>query len=128
MDDHRPTHLSSKPGTNQDGLFEKTKSAAGDVATHAAKAGGEVVEHAKTATEDIIDHAGEALTSMTEDMARQAPEIARRVRDQAGALADDLYHSCSEYMSRGVATYPLTSLLMAAVVGYGLGYLFSHRQ
>jgi hypothetical protein len=29
---------------------------------------------------------------------------------------------------RAVATYPLTSLLMAAVVGYGRGYLFSHRS
>ena len=61
-------------------------------------------------------------------MARQAPEIARRVRAQAGTLADDLYRSGTEYVSRGVATYPLTSLVMAAVVGYGLGYLFNHRH
>jgi hypothetical protein len=130
-DEHRPTlSRASGTATSQDGSFEKTKGAAGDIATYAANAAAEVVEHAKTAAEGVIDHAKTrpVMRWRAGDIARQAPEIARRVRDHAGTLADDLYRSGSEYVSRRVATYPLASVVMAAVVGYGLGYLFSRRQ
>ena len=137
MDEHRAQGLeSSKPGgaTSHSGSDVHPKNqegAAADLVTHTTKAAGEVVEHAKAAAEEIIDHAkstaGEALTSMAEDVARQAPEIAQRVRDQAATVADDLYRSGGEYVSRQVETYPLTSVLLAAAVGYGVGYLVSRR-
>src|SRR5712675_1240989 len=93
MDEHRAQGLeTSKPvgATSHSGSDVHPKNqegAAADLVTHTTKAAGEVVEHAKAAAEEIIDHAkstaGEALTSMAEDVARQAPEIAQRVRDQA---------------------------------------------
>ena len=127
------THSASavKPGTKQDDVQKKFQSTAGDVATHAADAAGEVVDHAKAAAEQVIDHAkdaaGDALGAIAEDVARQAPDMVRRVRDQATNAANDLYRAGGEHLTRGVATYPLTSVVMAAVVGYGLGYLFSRR-
>ena len=136
MDEHRAQGLeTSKPvgATSHSGSDVHPKNqegAAADLVTHTTKAAGEVVEH-KAAAEEIIDHAkstaGEALTSMAEDVARQAPEIAQRVRDQAATVADDLYRSGGEYVSRQVETYPLTSVLLAAAVGYGVGYLVSRR-
>ena len=137
MDEHRAQGLeTSKPvgATSHSGSDVHPKNqegAAADLVTHTTKAAGEVVEHAKAAAEEIIDHAkstaGEALTSMAEDVARQAPEIAQRVRDQASTVADDLYRTGGEYVSRQVERYPLTSVLLAAAVGYGLGYLVSRR-
>ena len=137
MDEHRAQGFNtSKPleTTSHSGSGDNPKNpegAAADLVTHTTKAAGEVVDHAKAAAEEILDHAkstaGEALTSMAEDVARQAPEIAQRVRDQAATVADDLYRSGGEYVSRQVETYPLTSVLLAAAVGYGLGYLVSRR-
>lgn len=135
MDEHRAQEFeTSKPvgATSHSGSDVHPKNqegAAADLVTHTTKAA--VVEHAKAAAEEIIDHAkstaGEALTSMAEDVARQAPEIAQRVRDQAATVADDLYRSGGEYVSRQFKAYPLTSVLLAAAVGYGLGYLVSRR-
>ena len=137
MDEHRaPGFGTSKPfgATSHSGSDTNPQireGAVADLVTHTTKAAGEVVEHAKAAAEEIIDHAkstaGEALTSMAEDVARQAPEIAQRVRDQAATVADDLYRTGGEYASRQVETYPLTSLLLAAAMGYGVGYLLSRR-
>jgi ElaB/YqjD/DUF883 family membrane-anchored ribosome-binding protein len=115
MDEHRAQGLeTSKPvgATSHSGSDVHPKNqegAAADLVTHTTKA------------------AGEALTSMAEDVARQAPEIAQRVRDQAATVADDLYRSGGEYVSRQVETYPLTCVLLAAAVGYGVGYLVSRR-
>lgn len=141
MDEHRPETLGTSGGpTNRSGVdsranttaAEPQKGAAEDLVGHATNAAGEVIEHAKSAADEVIDHAktaaGETLTSLAEDVARQAPEIARQVRDQAGKAADDLYRSGSEYVSRQVETYPLSALVVAAAVGYGLGYLFSRRD
>src|SRR5205814_4911620 len=103
MDEHRAQGLeTSKPvgATGHSGSDVHPKNqegAAADLVTHTTKAAGEVVEHAKAAAEAITDNAkstaGETLTSMPEEVARQAPEIAQRVRDQAATVADDLYRS-----------------------------------
>src|SRR5437762_14302824 len=133
MDEHRaPGFGTSKPfgatsPSGSDANPQIREGAAADLVTHTTKAAGEVVDHAKAAAEEIIDHAkntaGEALTSAVEDVARQAPEIAQRVRDQAATVADDLYRSGGDMCQ----TYPLTSVLLAAAVGYGVGYLVSRR-
>ena len=138
MDEHRaPGFGTSKrfgatSPSGSDANPQIREGAAADLVTHTTKAAGEVVDHAKAAAEEIIDHAkntaGEALTSAAEDVARQAPEIVDRIRDKAGNVADDLYRSGGEYLSRQVETYPLTSLLVAAAVGYGLGYLVTRSD
>ena len=139
MDEHRSGTPGGSGGpTNRSGLDSRPKSTAAeaqkdteDLIGHVTNAAGEVIEHAKSAAEEVMDHAktaaGEKLTSVAEDVARQAPEIARQVRDQASQAANDLYRSGSEYLSRQVETYPLSGLVIAAAIGYGLGYLFSRR-
>ena len=140
MDERRSaTHETSGGHSNRSGVDSKANTTAAeaqkgtqDLIGHATNAAGQVIEHAKSAAEEVIDHAktaaGNTLTSVTEDVARRAPEIARQVRDQAGQAADDLYRSGSEYLSRQVETYPLSALVVAAAIGYGLGYLFNRRH
>src|SRR5690348_10896960 len=120
MDEHRSGTPGTSAGpTNRSGLDSNAlpkaaESEKEDLVGHATNAAGEVLEHAKSAAHEVIDQAktaaGEKLTSLAEDVARQAPEIARRVRDQAGKTADDLYRSGGEYLGRQVETYPLASL------------------
>ena len=90
-----------------------------------------MLNQAKDAAEEVIEQsknaASDALTSLAHDIAEQAPEIAQRVRDQAGAAAETLYRRGGEFLSPKVQAYPLTALLIAGVVGYSLGYLFSRR-
>lgn len=99
-----------------------------DVASHASEAAGEVIEHAKTAATQVVDHAaeaaGETVAAVATDLAKRAPEMARSVREQAGAA----YAQGTEYVSRNVRTYPLMTLFIAGAVGYGLGYIMSSRQ
>jgi ElaB/YqjD/DUF883 family membrane-anchored ribosome-binding protein len=120
----------TKPAVKQDGAkMPEPARVAEDVLNHAGNAAGEVIDHAKEAAEQLIEQtknaAGDAVTSFAQDVAEQAPEIARRVRDQAGAAAETLYRQGGEYLSPKVRAYPLAALVIAGVVGYSLGYLFS---
>ena len=87
---------------------------------------GQTVEQAKTMVRNIGDQARAAAA----DPVATAQELARRARDQAGAAGDVLYRQgqrAGEYLTENVNEYPLTALLIAGVVGYGLAYLI-HTQ
>jgi ElaB/YqjD/DUF883 family membrane-anchored ribosome-binding protein len=146
MDDRHPSAKTSPDRSNAGGdkkselnrireqsgsLADDAGKPAEDLATHASHAAGEVLEHAKTAATEVIDHAtqaaGETVAAVATDVARRTPEIARSVRERAANAAEAAYVQGTEYASRNVRTYPLTTLLVAGAVGYGLGYIFSRQ-
>lgn len=65
-----------------------------------------------------------------ENLYGQAKDTVRHVADEAYDYAEDAYERGGHYLRRGtrevghqVAEYPLTSLLIAGAVGFGLGLL-----
>ena len=87
---------------------------------------GDTIEQAKTMARNIGDQALAAAA----DPAATAQELARRARDQASAAGDVLYRQgqrAGEYLTQNVNEYPLTALLIAGMIGYGLAYLI-HSQ
>ena len=60
------------------------------------------------------------------------PDLAlwRRAREQANVAGDVLYRQgqrAGEYLTQNVNEYPLTALLIAGMIGYGMAYLI-HSQ
>src|SRR5207248_776302 len=92
----------------------------------AASMASETLEQAKTMARNIGDQARAAAA----DPGATAQDLARRARDQAGVAGDVLYRQgqrAGEYLTQNVNEYPLTALLIAGMVGYGLAYLI-HTQ
>lgn len=137
-------------------MDEKTTSHQGHVGGHAAgtttldqgktqqqnsgNSGGtanQTMEQAKTTANQAMEQAktmarniGEQARSAVGDPGATAQELARRAREQAGAAGDVLYRQgqrAGEYLTENVNEYPLTALLIAGMVGYGLAYLI-HTQ
>jgi ElaB/YqjD/DUF883 family membrane-anchored ribosome-binding protein len=89
-------------------------------------AANQAMEQAKTMARNIGDQARAAAA----DPGATAQELARRARDQASVAGDVLYRQgqrAGEYLTQNVNEYPLTALLIAGMVGYGLAYLI-HTQ
>ena len=85
---------------------------AGNTPARVKNAAGDAVEHVKAA-------AAEALASVAENVGEQA-------RNQAAATAEVALRQtrrAGDRLSRYAAANPLTALLVAGAVGYGLGYL-----
>jgi|SRR5579884_2430194 len=76
---------------------------------------------------ELVDHAtsaaAAALTSMAENLGGQAQDIAGRAGDRAAATT----RAAGDYLSRSAKANPLTSLLVAGVVGYALAFLVYRR-
>ena len=71
---------------------------------------------------NIANTAGEQARTIADTASSTAQDLARRAREQT----DTLYQQgtqASEYLTRNVNEYPLTALLVAGAIGYGLGYL-----
>ena len=71
---------------------------------------------------NIANTAGEQARSIANTASSTAQDLARRAREQT----DTIYQQgtqASEYLTRNVNEYPLTALLVAGAIGYGLGYL-----
>jgi vacuolar-type H+-ATPase subunit H len=87
----------------------------------------QAMEQAKTMARDI----GEQARSAARDSGATAQDLARQAREQATAAAGDaLYRRgqrAGEYLTQSVNEYPLTALLAAGMIGYGLAYLI-HTQ
>jgi len=47
--------------------------------------------------------------------------------EQVTAAAEAAYEQGGEYISRNIRRYPVTALLIAAALGYGVGYLVNRR-
>ncbi|MGE5268686.1 MAG: hypothetical protein ACM3JG_03320, partial [Thiohalocapsa sp.] len=75
-------------------------------------------------------NAGEQLRSATAKAGTTAQDLARQARDQLGPTADMLRAQgtrAGEYLTRNVNEYPLTALVVAGLLGYGLAYLIHSR-
>lgn len=132
MDDNATRHHT---GTEHAGAATRThdqsrgqhQSGAADQAMEQAKStANQAIEQAKTMARDL----GEQARSVASDPAASAQDLARRAREQAGVAGDVLYRQgqrAGEYLTQNVNEYPLTALLIAGMVGYGLAYLI-HSQ
>lgn len=133
MDEHRPkvrdisetaAKAASAAAANAKTALEQTNGnthephyEAVDMPARVKKAAGDATEHVEAA-------AGEALASVAENSGEQA-------RDQAGAAAEALLRQirrAGDRLSRYATSKPLTAVLAAGAVGYGLGYLLHRSQ
>ena len=120
----------TQPQAASDIVADATE-AASDIIRGVRNASGEIIEHAKTAADGVIDQAqqaaSEALTGSLQDLGTQAQEMARNASEHAAAAAENLYQHGSEYVSRKTRNFPISAVLIAGALGYGIGYLSSRR-
>jgi ElaB/YqjD/DUF883 family membrane-anchored ribosome-binding protein len=86
----------------------------------------QAMDQAKTMARNIGDQAAAAAA----DPAATAQDLARLAREQATVAGDVLYRQgqrAGEYLTHNVNEYPLTALLIAGMIGYGMAYLI-HSQ
>ena len=86
----------------------------------------QAMDHARTMARNIGDQARAAAS----DPGATAQELTRRALEQASAAGDTLYRQgqrAGEYVTQNVNEYPLTALVIAGMIGYGLAYLV-HAQ
>jgi ElaB/YqjD/DUF883 family membrane-anchored ribosome-binding protein len=87
----------------------------------------EALSHAGT----MIRTAGEQARSVAEDASTAAQDLARKARDQAVAAGDTLCKQgtqASDYLAARVSEYPLTAVIIAGAVGYGLALMMRNRE
>jgi ElaB/YqjD/DUF883 family membrane-anchored ribosome-binding protein len=132
---------------DESGLSDSAAKVADKVGNLAAQTQGTVrdaVDRGKPMLHDLQGKAGEAMNQAT-DMARKASSAglqavtqasdtvqgaARQVSGQASQAASKVYEQgawAGGYITRYTAEQPLTALLIAAAIGYGIAYLI-HRQ
>jgi ElaB/YqjD/DUF883 family membrane-anchored ribosome-binding protein len=117
---------------------------AGNLAAQAQGRVQDALDRGKPMLDDLQAKAGQAMGQAT-DMARKASSAgiqavtqasdavqgtARQVSGQASQAASKVYEQCAwagGHISRYTAEQPLTALLIAAAIGYGIAYLI-HRQ
>jgi vacuolar-type H+-ATPase subunit H len=124
-------HMGSNTGGGTTTLDQnRTQQQSGTTANQAMEqaktTANQAMEQAKTMARNIGDQAAAAAADPT----ATAQELARRAREQAGAAGDVLYRQgqrAGEYLTQNVNEYPLTALLIAGMIGYGLAYLV-HSQ
>ena len=73
-------------------------------------------------TKTMARHVGDQAWDLANTATSTAQNLARRAREQTDTLYQQGAHA-SEYLTRNVNEYPLTALLIAGAIGYGLGYL-----
>jgi ElaB/YqjD/DUF883 family membrane-anchored ribosome-binding protein len=86
----------------------------------------DTLEQAKAMARDV----GEQARAAAVDAGATAQDLARRAREQATAASDALYQQgmrAGEYLTENVNEYPLTALLIAGAIGYGIAFLFHAR-
>ena len=107
MDKNKETaRRGSEPMTSPDGGNQTGTAAEG------------TMEQANTMARNV----GEQARSMASNAGATAQDLARRAREQTDSLYEQGARA-GEYLTRNVNEYPLTALLIAGAVGYGLGYL-----
>jgi ElaB/YqjD/DUF883 family membrane-anchored ribosome-binding protein len=122
--DHGRMMDQAKTAANQ--AMDQAKTTANQVMEQTKATANQAMEQAKTMARNIGDQAAAAAA----DPAATAQELARRAREQASVAGDVLYRQgqrAGEYLTQNVNEYPLTALLIAGMIGYGLAYLI-HSQ
>ena len=114
----------AKVGDTVSNLTRETGKAAQDKLDQAKPVLRELGESAGAAMDTAADFAQKASTAGV-----QAMDTARDVANQASQAANAVYQQgarAGDSVSRYAAEQPLTALLIAAAVGYGIAYLI-HR-
>jgi hypothetical protein len=73
---------------------------------------------------------GDQVRSAVSDAGATAQDLARRAREEAALASDVLYQQgarTGKYLIQNVNEYPLTALLIAGGIGYGMAYLMLRR-
>ena len=86
----------------------------------------DTMEQAQGMARDV----GEQARAAAADAGATAQDLARRAREQAAAASDVLYEQgkrAGEYLTENVNEYPLTALLIAGAIGYGIAFLIHAR-
>jgi len=122
----------------------KTGEKVGDLAAQTQETFHGTIERGKPIVHDLQAKAGEAMGHAT-DLARKASDAglqvvtqasdavqgaARQAANQTSQAASKIYEQgtwAGGHVARFTAEQPLTALLMAAAIGYGIAYLI-HRQ
>lgn len=118
-------------GSRRDSVEGRAREAAGQAET--------LYGQAKDTIRDAADHVagtardvGDSARDAAEDQYDRAERSVRRAADAAYDYAEDAYergghvlHRGSREVSHHVAAYPLASLLIAGLTGFGLGLLVS---
>ena len=112
-------------------IVDDATEAASDIIRGVKNVSGEIIEHAKAAADGVIDQAqqaaSEALTCSLRDLGTQAQKMARNASERAAAAAENLYQHGSEYVARKSRKFPISAVVIAGALGYGVGYLSSRR-
>ena len=69
---------------------------------------------------------GDQVRAAASDAGATAQDLARQAREQAAVAGDVFYQQgarAGKYLTQNVNEYPLTALLIAAAIGYGVAYL-----
>ncbi len=94
---------------------------------HSTGVVGETMDQAVTMARNVVgEQAWSAAADVATNAGNAAQDLARRAREQTSATADTLYKQgarASEYLTRNVNEYPLTALLIAGAIGYGIAFL-----
>ena len=119
---------------------EKTGKMATDAASQAQTRVQDALDQGKTMFQDMQGRAGETVekaSTLAREAAKtggqamaRAGEVIQGVGNQASQVASNLYEQgaqAREQVGRYVPEQPLTALLIAAAIGYGLAYLI-HRS
>jgi len=127
---------------------QRIQNAAAEAAERVSEVAGDVAQQAGARLQGKFDQ-GKAMIEGAQagaaTLARQASEVgrqamaqagemiqgaARQAGDQAAQAATNLYQQSSragDFVSRYAAEQPITALLLAGAIGYGLAYLIHRR-
>jgi hypothetical protein len=113
--------------------MEQVKTTATQAAEQVKTAANQAMEQAKTTANQAMDQAktmarnlGDQAAAAAADPAGTAQDLARKATE-AGDVLYRQGQRAGEYLTQNVNEYPLTALLIAGMVGYGLAYLI-HSQ
>jgi ElaB/YqjD/DUF883 family membrane-anchored ribosome-binding protein len=104
----------------------RAKENARDTAEQLGKSANEAVERVGGQVQPALDQG----KSMAQDLATQASEAGRQAVGRTGELLQNVAPQAKEvarYARQHIVEQPLTALLIASAIGYGLGYLIHRR-
>jgi len=107
--------------------------AASNAATGITATAKNAIGEAKEKIEELREPAVAVLQEVRSAAAtagETAQDLVHRARDQATAAVDTVHQQgrrASQYLSRNTEQNPLSALLIAGAVGYGLAYLMHRR-
>jgi ElaB/YqjD/DUF883 family membrane-anchored ribosome-binding protein len=97
-----------------------------DIMHRAGEQAASAVAKAGETAQDWADRAREQAAPTIAKITETTHDLAKRAREQAAPAAQAVYDQSAragEYVARNINQYPITALLIAAAIGYGIAYL-----